>query len=299
MKDLAAGKATPDPMLAMEGAMIGTFAGKGRGGPANLGVMQKQLLKDAAKGFRSFNQYRKAFGKGGIEKKLQDEIIRTHLTGIKNLPDVVAAQINSIDVSPDLKPTTMGSINRLYRTIKLNPRAQAPSKGTMMHEGTHAVGRGDATLMHTKPFSKIEKVTNYRSAIMDEVANRYHKELTPIQKRVMYKTIPHEQMSQRLGKRHNQFKPEDYVNRADADKAYLQIYNKEADYILGRLKKTAPKVYKKAVERASRRMEKLYGKDWKKDFVKAKKPKVKKTKQHKYNIMPDWKKFGKFGKWSS
>jgi hypothetical protein len=276
MKELAAGKATPDPMLAMEGAMIGTFAGKGGRGPANLGVMQKGLLKEAGQSFRSFNEYRKAFGKGGLERKAQDEIARRHLTGIKNLPDVVAAQINQVEFHPDMKPLTSGSSSRKLRDVRLNPRAVIPRDETVMHEATHAFGRGDAIFTNTKPFSRAEKATNYRSAILDSIASRYHKELTPIQKRFMYKTIPHEQMAQRLGKRHNQFKPEDYATRADADKAYLQIYNKEADYIIDRLKKTAPKVYKKATKRATRRMEKLYGEDWKKDLIKTNKPKKKK-----------------------
>ena len=271
--NMALGRTPIDPVKAAEATLLSSGFMSGGGGPANIGVLQKRLLKQTAKAIKE-RRFKKGIGKSGISDTRSRDILKS----VHKIPEIAAQNIDTISILPR-KQGNIGSAAYDSLRINLNPRfdrniygipPQIPQK-TGIHEATH-LGQVFGFRFPKNPV--LEKQTNFRSGILENLIKRSGRELSADNKRMLYRGLPQEIHARAVADATDNLMkkaikgPDKYGIRSNiADEIYLKSFNKEADKVIKGLKKTAPKLYKKAIKHTNKRMKDTYGKQWNKGLT--------------------------------
>lgn len=266
--DMARGRIPLDPARTAKATLLASGFMVGGGGPANIGPWQKRLLKQTSKAIKG-RRVRKGTGRSGIADSRSRDILKS----VAKIPEIAAKNIDKISILPR-KQGNLGSADYSLGRINFNPRfdkkiygitSTIPQK-TGLHEATHL---GQVMGFDFPGNLVLEKHANFRSGILENLIRRSGRELTGSQKKSLYRGLPQEVHARAVADTTDDLMkmsmrgPDKYGIRSGmADEIYLTSFNKEADKVIKGLKKTAPKLYKKAVKDANKRMKFTYGEQW-------------------------------------
>lgn len=239
------------------------IGGGGGGGPANIGMLQKGLMKKMAKGLRKEGKH--------LPKRWK----KAHMQGLQSIPDTAAAQIDDL-VALNLGPEKANTISQMwtrmddYTRYKVNtgftnPKGLTPrtvlkaTRESGLHEATHAMQKRK---IHLPKDLENEMQMNVSSSLMKNSSRRFAV-LSEADKAKAYSTAIHEVHAKALGASEvmyrDMLKKKVKINSKEINALYRDQYIYYAKEAIKELKKTNPGEYRAIINMTKRDILNMYG----------------------------------------